>query len=83
MASDRSIGHAREVAGEEAREWGGGAGPGVLKNESFVLELDKDDLVGVGGRLEGLPISSSVKERDAANDGMAGVVKVLSRRASR
>ena len=61
LASDRSIGHAREVAGEEAREWGGGAGPGVLKNESFVLELDKDDLVGVGGRLEGLPISSSVK----------------------
>ena len=61
LASDRSIGHAREVAGEEAREWGGGAGPGVLKNESFVLELDKGDLIGVGGRLQGLPIRSSVK----------------------
>ena len=60
-ASDRHVGHSNKVASEEAREWGGGAGPGVLKNESFVLELGKDDLVGVGGRLEGLPISSSLK----------------------
>ena len=61
LASDRSIGHAREVAGEEAREWGGGAGPGAHRNESFILELNKYNLVGVGGRLEGLPFSSSVK----------------------
>ena len=60
-ASNRHVRHSNKVASEEARELGGGAGPGVLKNESFVLELGEDDLVGVGGRLEGLPISSSVK----------------------
>ena len=65
-ASNRHVRHSNKVASEEARELGGGAGPGVLKNESFVLELGKDDLVGVGGRLEGLPISSSEKELDAA-----------------
>ena len=65
-ASDRHIGHSNKVAGEEAREWGGGAGPGAHKNESFVVDLAKDDLVGVGGRLEGLPVSSSGKELDAA-----------------
>ena len=70
-ASDRHIGHSNKVAGEEAREWGGGAGPGAHKNESFVVDLAKDDLVGVGGRLEGLPVSSSGKELDAGRKTMA------------